>query len=66
MPGLISIRSDHVQLNSRQLTILHQDIEAFFDGQGGVKYDESKTKREDIVAGTDSEKVTDCALEKTQ
>lgn len=43
--------------------ILDQDIQTLFDRQGRIEYDQAKTQREDIVAGTDFEEVANSRLQ---
>lgn len=44
------------------LAILYENIQAFFDGQGGVEDDQTETQRKNIVARSDFEEIADCAL----
>jgi hypothetical protein len=41
---------------------LHQDVQAFFNSQGGIKDDKAKAERQDIVACADFEEIADCTL----
>ena len=45
------------------LTILYEDVEALFDGQGGVENDETEAERKNVVTGADLEEISNCALE---
>lgn len=56
-PSVFSSRRHKCGRNSRNRTVLHQDVQAGSNGEVIVEHDESEGQRQDIVAGSNFEEL---------
>lgn len=66
MPEEISSVEKYVRFFSGEVTILDQDIQALFHGQGGIEYDQAEAEWQHIVACAGFQKVANRVLPLSQ